>query len=222
MKRYQKTNGAKRLLAASLVVTTQDPIVSPEVELIRKRILTDYERDVFRGEVRLCPGQQHPKVRCTERLGFAKLDLYGNAKPNSVKPVRLVGERAAADNRYWTDLWLVGGLSRVLPLSGRPTVSLSPGKRKKNSAYRQLNEPTLPDAHPVPLIENMLKNQSKHKIFTIVDWSKGFHEIPLHPDPRAKSAMNVAGKRYQWCVIAMGIKNGPAIFQRIMDHFLQG
>ena len=34
--------------------------------------------------------------------------------------------------------------------------------------------------------------------------------------------MNLAGKRYQWRVMPMGIKNGPAIFQRVMDHVLQG
>ena len=45
VKRYRKTKGATRLLAASRVggvVTTQEPIVSPEVELMRKRILADY------------------------------------------------------------------------------------------------------------------------------------------------------------------------------------
>ena len=68
----------------------------------------------------------------------------------------------------------------------------------------------------------MLENQCKHKIFTIVDLSKGFHQIPLHPESRAKTAINLAGKRYQWRVMSMGIKNGPAIFQRVMDHVLQG
>ena len=58
VKRYRKTAGATGLLAASrvgIVVTTQEPIVSPEVGLMRKRILADYERDVFSGEVRLRP-----------------------------------------------------------------------------------------------------------------------------------------------------------------------
>ena len=94
LKRYRKTNGAKQLLAASRVggvVTTQARIVSREVEVMRKHILTDNERDVFRGEFRLRPGQEDPKVRGTERWGFAKLDLYPKAKPKSVKPIRLVG-----------------------------------------------------------------------------------------------------------------------------------
>ena len=76
--------------------------------------------------------------------------------------------------------------------------------------------------HPLPLIENMLENQSKHNIFTSLDLSKGFHQIPLHPESRAKTAMNFPGKRYQWRVLPMGITNGPPFFQLVMDHVLQG
>ena len=229
VKRYRKRKGATRLLAASRVggvVTTQEPIVSPEVELMRKRILADYERDVFSGEVRLRPDQEHPKVRGTERLGFAKLDLYPNAKPKSVKPIRLVGERAAAEQEIVED-FLARGWIEPCPASEWASNGFVVPKKEKGKwrlvvDYRQLNEATLPDAHPLPLIENMLENQSKHKIFTIVDLSKGFHQIPLHPESRAKTAMNLAGKRYQWRAMPMGIKNGPAIFQRVMDHVLQG
>ena len=111
VKRYRKTNGAKGLLAASRVggvVTTQEPIVSPEVELMRKRILADYELDVFSGEVCLRRGQENPNVRGTEPLGFAKLDLYPNATPKSVKPIRLVVERAAAEHEIVEDFWDCG------------------------------------------------------------------------------------------------------------------
>ena len=96
------------------------------------------------------------------------------------------------------------------------------GKRRHVVDHRQFNEATLPNAHCLPLIENMLENQSKHKIFTIVDLSKGFDRIPVHTKSRANTAMNSAGKRYQWCVMPMGIKNGPTIFQGVMDHALQG
>ena len=71
---------------------------------MRKRILADYEQDVFGGEVRLRPGQEHPKICGTEQLGFAKLELYPNAKPKSLKPIRLVGERAAVEQEIVEDL----------------------------------------------------------------------------------------------------------------------
>ena len=88
--------------------------------------------------------------------------------------------------------------------------------------YPRLNEATLSDAHLLCLIENMLENQSKHTIFTILDLSKGFHRIHLHRESLAKTAMNLAAKRYQWHVMHIWIKNGPATFQRVMDHVLQG
>ena len=226
VKRYRNPNGAKKLLSrVGGVVTTQAPIVSPEVELMRKCILEDYERDVFSGEVSLHPGHEHPKV-LTERLGFAKLDQYPNAKPKSVKPIRLVGERAAAEQDMMGDFlacaWIEPCPASEWASNGFVVPKKEKGKWRLVVDYRQLNEATLPDAHPLPLIENMLENQSKHKIWTIVDLSKGFHQIPLHPESRAKTAMNLAGKRYQWRVMPMGIKNGPAIFQRVKDHVLQG
>ena len=197
VKSYRKTKGATRLLAASRVggvVTTQKPIVSPEVELMRKHILADYERDVFSGEVRLRPGQEHSKVRGTERLGFAKLDLYPNAKPKSVKPKRLVGERAAAEQEIVEDV-LARGWIEPCPASEWASNGFVVPKKEKGKLrlvvdYRQLNEATLPNAHPLPLIENMLENQSKRNIFTIVDLSKGFLLILLHPESCAKIAMN--------------------------------
>ena len=229
VKHYQKTNDAKQLLAASRVggvVTPEEPIVSPEVELMRKHILANYEPDVFSGEARLRPGQEHPKVRGTERLGFAKLDLYPNAKPKSVKPILLVGEPAVAEQEIVEDSlacgWIEPCPASKWAFNGFVVPKKEKGKWRLVVDYRQLNEGTLPDAHPLPLIENMLGKQSKHRVFTIVDLSKGFHQIPLHPESRAKTAMNLAGKRYQWLVMPMGIKNGPAIFQRLMDHVLQG
>ena len=229
VKRYRKTNGATRLLAAPRVggvVTTQEPIVSPEVELMRKRILADYERDAFSRGVPLRPGQEHPEVRGTERLGFAKLDLYPKAKPKSVKPIRLVGELAAVEQEIVEDFlargWIAPCPASELVSNGFVVPKKKKGKWRLVADYRQLTEATLPDAHPLPLIQNMLENQSKHNIVTIVDLSKGLHQIPLHPESRAKTAMNLAGKTYQWRVMPMGIKNGPAIFQLVMDHVLQG
>ena len=193
---------------------------------MRKGILADYERDVFSGEVRLRPGQEHPKVRGTERLGFAQLDLYPNARANSMKPIRLVGEGAAAEQEIVEDVlargWIAPCPASEWASNGFVVPKKEMGKWRLVVDYRQMNEATLPDAHPLRLIGNMLENQSKHKVFIIADFSKGFHQIPLHPESRGKTAMKLVGKRYQWRVMPMGIKNEPAIFQQVMDHVLQG
>ena len=229
VKCYRKQNSATQLLAASCVggvVTTEEPIVSLEMELMRKRILAEYERDVFTREVRFSPGQEHAMVRGTQRLGFAKPGLYLNAKPDSAKRIRLVGEHIAAEQEIVVDFLPRGWIE---PCRASEWASYSFVVPKKNKGklrlvvdYRQLHEATLPDAHPLPLIASFFDNQSKHNIFTNIDLSNGFHQIPLHPESRAKTAINLPGKRYQWRVMPMGIKNGPAVFQRVMHDVLQG
>ena len=139
---YRKINRAKKFLAASRVggiVTIEQTIVSPVVELMRKHILTDNEWAVFSLEVHLHPGHQHPKVWGTGWLGFAELDLYLNTKCKSMKPRRLVGERAAAEQETGRIFWLIVGLSRVLPPSGRLTVFLCPRKKEGNGASWSTN-----------------------------------------------------------------------------------
>ena len=94
------------------------------------------------------------------------------------------------------------------------------GKYRLVIDYRFLNEATVPDAHPMPLIEEMVQKQAGNRIFTVIDMKKGFHQMYLHPDDRPQTAMNIGGKRYQWKVMPMGIKNGPTIFQKMMDSCL--
>ena len=196
MRRYRKTNGAKQFLAASRVgglVTTEEPIVSPGVELMMKRILAE-----------------HPKVRGTELLGFAKLQLYPNAKRKSVKPIMLVEERAAAEQQMVEDSlargWIEPCSASEWASNGFVVPRKQKGERRLVVDYCQLNEATLCDAQPLPLIENMLENESKHNIFTIVDMCKGFHRILLQPQSRAKTTMNLSAKRYQCHILPMGIK----------------
>ena len=157
VKCYQRTNSTTHLLAASHVggvVNSKASNVSPDVELMRKHILADYEQDVFSGEVCPCPGQEHPKVRGTERLGFAKFDLYPNGKPKSVKPIRFVGERAVAEQEIVENV-LARGWIEPCPASEWASNGFVVQKKEKRKLclivdYRQLNEATLPDAHPPP------------------------------------------------------------------------
>ena len=136
--------------------------MSLELELMRKHILADYERDLFSGDVSLQSGQEHPTVRGTERLGFANLDLYLNAKLKSVKPIRLVGEAAAAEQEIVED-FLARGRIEPYPASkwasdGFVLPKQEKGKWRLVVDYRQLNEATLLNAHPLPFIENTLEN----------------------------------------------------------------
>ena len=55
--------------------------------------------------------------------------------------------------------------------------------------YRALNAATVPDAHPLPLIEEEIANRAKGKLFTVLDLRHGFHQMPLGKWDRHLTAM---------------------------------
>ena len=124
---------------------------------MRKRILTDYERNVYGGEVRLRPGQEHPKVPYTERLAFTKLDLYAKKKTESMNPIRLVRERAAAEQEIVEDLF-ARGWTEPCPALEWASNGIVLAKKEEGQChlvvhYRQLNEATCPTRIPSPSLK---------------------------------------------------------------------
>ena len=88
--------------------------------------------------------------------------------------------------------------------------------------FRALNEATVTDAHPLPRIEDILVGQGQRHMFSVLDLKDAFHQVPLHPDSRPYTCCSTPKGTKQWCVVVMGLKNGVAIFQRVIEHCLRG
>ena len=82
--------------------------------------------------------------------------------------------------------------------------------------YRALNAATVPDAHPLPLIEKEIATRAKGKLFTVQDLRHGFHQLPLRKEDRHLTAMFTPCGTVQWTVLPMGLKNAPSMFQKMM------
>ena len=86
--------------------------------------------------------------------------------------------------------------------------------------YRALNAATVPDAHPLALIQEEIAKRAKGKLFTVLDLRHGFHEMPLRRDYRDLTAMCTPCGTVQWTVMPMGLKNAPSMFQKMMETIL--
>ena len=86
--------------------------------------------------------------------------------------------------------------------------------------YRALNAATVPDAHPLPLIEKEIAARAKGKLFTVLDLRDGFHQMPLRKEDRHLTAMCTPCGTDQWTVLPMGLKNAPSMFQKMMETIL--
>ena len=80
--------------------------------------------------------------------------------------------------------------------------------------FRQLNENTVMDSHPLPRIDDILSDCAKGKIWATIDMTNSFFQTRMHPDHIHLTTVNPPLGLYKWLVMPMGLKNAPAIHQR--------
>lgn len=86
--------------------------------------------------------------------------------------------------------------------------------------YRELNSHTIRDRYPLPLVEDQLDRLGKGKIFTSVDMSSGFHQIPIDPESVHKTAFITPDGHFEYLRMPFGLANAPAVFQRAINKAL--
>ena len=56
--------------------------------------------------------------------------------------------------------------------------------------YQGLTEEADHDPSSLPLLDTILQKQARKRFFTVLDLKHGFHQMPLHEDSRACTAMS--------------------------------
>ena len=88
--------------------------------------------------------------------------------------------------------------------------------------YHSLNLVTKSDPFPLPRIDDLLDQLGKAKYFSTLDLASGYWQVQLHPDSRANSAFVTHQGLYEFRVMPFGLKNAPAVFQRLIQKVLMG
>lgn len=87
--------------------------------------------------------------------------------------------------------------------------------------FRKLNDKTIDDKYPIPNIADVLDKLGNCHYFTTLDLASGFYQVEMNPEDIPKTAFNVEHGHFEFLRMAMGLKNSPSTFQRVMDNVLR-
>ncbi|KAE8184714.1 hypothetical protein CF336_g7688 [Tilletia laevis] len=94
------------------------------------------------------------------------------------------------------------------------------GKMRFCVDYRQLNASTIPDRYPLPTVDSVFQTLCGKRIFSSLDAIRGYHQLPVRPSDRWKTAFTCHRGLFQYKTVPFGLRNAPAVFQRLMDRLL--
>lgn len=88
--------------------------------------------------------------------------------------------------------------------------------------YRRLNNVTVPDKYPTPLLQDFKHQLAGKNIFTMLDLTRAYHQIPLAPEDRPKSAAITPFGLFEFNVMTFALCNAAQTMQRLVDSVLRG
>ena len=153
--------------------------------------------------------------------GLVDIPLQPNAQPISLPPYSTsLANREVIDNQM--DSWLQLG---VIEPSTSPWGALVFIVYRNSKAHmvidlRRLNSLVIPDEFPLPKQEDILQALTGAQWLSSLDALAGFTQLTITPTASEKLAFRTHHGLYQFRRMPFGYRNGPSVFQRVMQGIL--
>lgn len=106
------------------------------------------------------------------------------------------------------------------PWSAPVVIAYRNGKPRFCIDYRKLNAATIPDEFPIPRQSDILASLSGAQVLSSLDALSGFTQLELAEEDIEKTAFRTHRGLFQFKRLPFGLRNGPSIFQRVMQGIL--
>ena len=87
--------------------------------------------------------------------------------------------------------------------------------------YRKLNEATVKNRYPLPLIQELVDKLQGSRVFTKLDVRWGYNNVRIREGDEWKAAFRTNRGLFEPTVMFFGLTNSPATFQTMMNDILR-
>ena len=185
-------------------------------ELLKERQIKEKYKEILKEEL---PNEMPP-----DRGVRHYIDLQGRMPKTAPRGFKMSEAEKEFMMKYVQDL-LDKGLAQ--PCMG-PYASPILVVKKPHSTdlrcvidYRKLNEVTVGDEYPQPVVSELLDTLKNAKYFSKMDLLSGFHQVRMAPEDRHKTAFTSPFGTYSFEVMPLGLKNASKTFQRMVESVLR-
>ena len=146
----------------------------------------------------------------------------GNSKPIKQPPRRVPVAFATEEENVIKQLEQQGVIRKSSSPWASPIclVRKRSGKIRPCVDYRRLNAVTIKDAFPLPRINDCLDAVAGAELFSSLDLTSSFHQVPIKKEDIPKTAFCTKYGLYEYLTMPMGLSNSPAVLQRLMQNIL--
>ena len=94
-------------------------------------------------------------------------------------------------------------------------------KKRMVMDYCSLNEQTIKNNYPLPLITDLINNMGSKKVFTKMDLQWGFNNVRIKERDEWKRAFTTHIRSFEPTIMFFGMTNSPAMFQAMINEILR-
>lgn len=159
------------------------------------------------------------ELGCTDVI---KMDINDTNVPVRSKPYKCSTSDRNEISRQVKELKELGIVTETNSSYTSPVllVGKNDGSKRLVIDYRRLNNQTLKMNYPIPQIDEQFEDLSGCSLFTTLDLTSGYLQVPLTPKAQEKTAFITNDETGQFTRMTFGLTNAPYEFSRMMNIVL--